>query len=90
MIQLVDDVEMPIEITPIACASCPSYVRALAEESAVAVQAVYEDPRALELASYLREHRIGALLDIPVVIPGELLGVVCHEHVGEQRVWERS
>src|SRR5690606_24935562 len=36
---------------------------------------------------YLREHRIGSLLDAPVRSAGELLGVICHEHVGPPRVW---
>jgi predicted signal transduction protein with EAL and GGDEF domain len=39
------------------------------------------------LATYLREHDIGSMLDAPVRIAGELLGVVCHEHVGPMRVW---
>jgi predicted signal transduction protein with EAL and GGDEF domain len=39
------------------------------------------------LSDYLRRHGIGAMLDAPVRIAGELLGVACHEHVGPVRVW---
>lgn len=39
------------------------------------------------LAEYLRAHGIGSMLDAPVRITGELVGVVCHEHVGPMRVW---
>ncbi|WP_202845127.1 putative bifunctional diguanylate cyclase/phosphodiesterase [Luteimonas saliphila] len=39
------------------------------------------------LGEYLRRHGIGSLLDAPVRSAGELLGVICHEHVGPPRVW---
>ncbi|HEX4335489.1 MAG TPA: PAS domain S-box protein [Polyangiaceae bacterium] len=71
-------------------ADCPAYVKALSEESAVAVSNVLEDPRTRELVPYMREHAVGALLDIPIVVPGSLLGVVCHEHVNGPRTWQRE
>ena len=40
-----------------------------------------------ELSGYLRAHGIGSMLDAPVRIAGELVGVACHEHVGPVRVW---
>ena len=40
-----------------------------------------------ELDDYLRLHGIGSLLDAPVRSAGELLGVICHEHVGAPRIW---
>jgi EAL domain-containing protein (putative c-di-GMP-specific phosphodiesterase class I) len=39
------------------------------------------------LGDYLARHRIRSLLDAPVRSEGELLGVVCHEHVGTTRRW---
>ena len=39
------------------------------------------------LGEYLHRHGIGSLLDAPVRSAGELLGVICHEHVGSPRVW---
>lgn len=39
------------------------------------------------LRAYLRRHDIHSLLDAPIRSQGELLGVVCHEHVGCARVW---
>jgi EAL domain-containing protein (putative c-di-GMP-specific phosphodiesterase class I)/GGDEF domain-containing protein len=39
------------------------------------------------LGAYLRRHDIHSLLDAPVRAEGQLLGVVCHEHVGSARVW---
>ena len=40
-----------------------------------------------DLQRYLRRHGIGSLLDSPVRLAGEVLGVICHEHVGGTRVW---
>ncbi|MGJ4730370.1 putative bifunctional diguanylate cyclase/phosphodiesterase [Luteimonas sp. SDU101] len=39
------------------------------------------------LGEYLQRHGIGSLLDAPVRSAGELLGVICHEHVGASRMW---
>jgi EAL domain-containing protein (putative c-di-GMP-specific phosphodiesterase class I)/GGDEF domain-containing protein len=39
------------------------------------------------LRTYLQRHDIHSLLDAPIRSQGELLGVVCHEHVGCARVW---
>jgi PAS domain S-box-containing protein len=90
VLQWIDDAEVAETGLSIPCQSCPAYVRALGEESAVAVHDVYDDARTLELSAYLREHRVSALLDIPIVIAGALLGVVCHEHVGGRRTWQAN
>ena len=87
-VHLLDDVEVGATNLSLAVTSYPAYIRALSDQSAIAAHNVYEDPRTQELAGYLREHKIGALLDIPIVIAGSLLGVVCHEHVGGERVWD--
>jgi two-component system, cell cycle sensor histidine kinase and response regulator CckA len=70
--------------------TCARYSEALAGTHALAVEDVSHDARTTELHDYLTEHRIGALLDVPIVIPGQLLGVVCHEHVGRPRTWHRE
>ena len=90
-IQLVDHVEhyesarQPVSLD---CSQCPTYVAALAQTHALAVEDVYSDARTSELEGYCREREVGALLDIPITIPGALLGVVCHEHVGGPRQWQ--
>ncbi|MEO6711312.1 MAG: PAS domain S-box protein, partial [Planctomycetota bacterium] len=70
--------------------SCPAYVQALKTEVALAVVDARTDPRTIELEPYLTQHGVGALLDIPLVVPGDLLGVVCHEHVGGARQWDED
>ncbi|MEY4582875.1 MAG: hypothetical protein RL701_7578, partial [Pseudomonadota bacterium] len=92
-IQLVDHLEVTgnaTESISIDCANCPTYVAMLSETHALSVEDVYANSATIELHEYLRERNIGALLDIPVHIPGSLLGVVCHEHVGGPRVWDRE
>jgi two-component sensor histidine kinase len=39
------------------------------------------------LESYLKPNRIHSLMDIPVRIEGEIIGVVCFEHRDTSRVW---
>ncbi|MBJ7575388.1 GGDEF and EAL domain-containing protein [Luteimonas sp. MC1828] len=39
------------------------------------------------LGEYLTRHGVVSLLDAPIRSEGELLGVVCHEHVGKPRTW---
>jgi PAS domain S-box-containing protein len=87
-VQLDDDVEVGASGLSFPLQSLPAYLRALGEHSAVAVHNVFEDARTQELTEYMREHRITALLDIPIVSAGDVLGVVCHEHVGGERVWD--
>ena len=71
-------------------ADCPGYVKALSttELGAVAVNDAWHDARTAELRPYLRTYNVGALLDIPILGPGTLHGVVCHEHVGGPRAWQ--
>ena len=90
IVQIEGGADVVVDGIGIKSADCPSYVQALTEESAVAVRDALEDPRTRELLPYLHEHDIGALLDIPIVVPGSLLGVVCHEHVKGPRTWQRE
>jgi signal transduction histidine kinase/CheY-like chemotaxis protein len=62
------------------------YVRALTTDL-LAADDVTADPRLRELRAYCDQLRIGALLDVPVIVDGEVLGVICHEHVGGPRAW---
>ncbi len=39
------------------------------------------------LRDYLRRHGIHSLLDAPVLVEGELVGVICHESTDQSRKW---
>lgn len=40
-----------------------------------------------KLQAYLQRHSVQSLLAVPVRSEGELLGVVCHEHIADAREW---
>ncbi len=72
--------------------NCPGYIRAITttELGAVAIDDAWSDARTADLRAYLRKYDVGALLDIPILGPGKLHGVVCHEHQGGPRVWQEE
>lgn len=67
----------------------PVYFQALAgEEYAIAAHDAHKDPRTREFArTYLSPLRIGAMLDAPIRQKGQVVGVLCSEHVGGPRRW---
>lgn len=66
----------------------PSYFAALHEARQIDAADAVADPRTREFAStYLEPLTIGAMLDAPIRIEGELRGVVCFEHIGGTRTW---
>lgn len=72
----------------VTAADVPSYFAALAQERVIAAGDAHSDPRTAELSrSYLGPLGIGAMLDAPIWVGGSVVGVVCHEHVGEARRW---
>ncbi len=69
----------------------PAYATALRERRAIVAPDAPSDPVTRELvADYLGPYRVGALLDAPLYVHGEVVGVVCHEHVGGPRDWTQS
>jgi len=67
----------------------PAYFKALEVGRVIAAHDAHTDPRTREFSgSYLSPHNITAMLDAPVRLGGEVVGVICHEHVGEDsRIW---
>ncbi|MFC6887998.1 PAS domain S-box protein [Halorubrum trueperi] len=66
----------------------PTYVEALETNRAIAVDDAADDPRTAELADeYLDAKGIGALLDGTLRSEGDVVGMICHEHVGGPREW---
>jgi PAS domain S-box-containing protein len=53
-----------------------------------AVHDALADPRTLDLVpGYLEPLGIGAMLNAPIRAGGQMIGIVCHEHVGGARRW---
>jgi len=64
----------------------PIYFRAMETEEIIHAANAMTDPRTCEFAeSYLGPQGITSLLDAPIHAGGQLVGVLCHEHVGEMR-----
>ncbi len=66
----------------------PRYFAALERGRSVVAHDARRDPDTSEFAeTYLRPLGITSMLDAPIRRAGQLVGVVCHEHVGPRRVW---
>lgn len=66
----------------------PLYFESLSKSLVLAADNAQLDSRTSELAeTYLRPLGIGAMLDVPVRLFGEMVGILCHEHIGEKRRW---
>lgn len=67
-------------------AAHPRYFHALTKSRVLAADDARNDPRTAEFrASYLEPLGITSMLDAPIRAQGELVGVLCHEHVGTRR-----
>ncbi len=67
---------------------CPAYFEALATNRPIVADRVLTHPATRHLAeNYLKPLGISSLLDAPVWVCGEVVGVLCHEHTGSPRDW---
>lgn len=74
--------------TRLTATQAPSYFAALERTLTLAAEDVLLDNRTQELLeTYLRPLGIGAMLDVALRDSGELVGVICHEHIGGPRSW---
>ncbi|MEZ4257230.1 MAG: GAF domain-containing protein, partial [Polyangiales bacterium] len=66
----------------------PKYFEALRAGRPIVATDAHTHPATSEFSDgYLKPNNIGAMLDVPVYVQGQLAGVVCHEHVGAERNW---
>ncbi len=73
----------------LAQADYPGYFAALEAGRVIAAGDAHRDPATREFSgNYLDDCGIGAMLDAPLRIGGQVVGVICHEHVGGSRHWE--
>ncbi|MCC7131197.1 MAG: response regulator [Gemmatimonadales bacterium] len=72
----------------IESAGCPRYFAEIQAGRTIIADDARTDPRTSEFTeSYLVPLGITAMMDVPIFGGGELIGVVCHEHVGGPRTW---
>jgi len=66
----------------------PDYFRALEDSCIIAADAARSDPRTREFADpYLDPLGIVSMVDIPIRRHGEIIGIICHEHTGQEKKW---
>lgn len=66
----------------------PNYFKLFETEKIIITSDVTEDPKTAELLEfYLKPFHIRALMDIPIRIEGEMIGVACFEHTYTPREW---
>lgn len=66
----------------------PMYFNLFETEKIIITSDVNIDQKTAEMREfYLHPHDIQALMDIPVRIEGEMIGVICFENVGAPREW---
>jgi PAS domain S-box-containing protein len=66
----------------------PAYFEALATKRPIVADRVLTNPATSSLAeNYLKPLGISSMLDAPVWVRGQVVGVLCHEHVGPARDW---
>lgn len=67
----------------------PEYFAAISGARSIAAHDARTDRRTSEFTErYLVPNGITSMLDAPVLLRGELYGVVCHEHIGLPRHWD--
>lgn len=67
----------------------PVYFETLEFERTLDAHNARQDPRTMELAaSYLKPQGIVSLLDAPIRLSGQMVGVLCIEQIGEPRAWQ--
>ena len=65
------------------------YFAALREQRTIAAHDAHADPRPSCFSlSYLSPLGINSMLDVPIWVNQDMVGVVCHEHVGPKRTWD--
>jgi len=75
----------------LSCEAAPAYFEAIEGLLVLAAEDAQNDPRTIELAEgYLKPLGIGAILDVPICEFGEIVGVLCLEHLGSPRRWSSA
>jgi PAS domain S-box-containing protein len=81
----VDDSFKGVELK---AAAAPAYFAALERKRPIVASDVLTHAATGGLLdSYLKPLGITSLLDVPVWVRGEVVGVICHEHIGPAREW---
>ncbi|MBV9642391.1 MAG: PAS domain S-box protein, partial [Verrucomicrobia bacterium] len=74
--------------TRLGFSDCPAYFEALATNRPIVADGVLTHRATSGLGeNYLKPLGISSMLDAPVWVSGQVVGVLCHEHTGPPRHW---
>jgi hypothetical protein len=66
----------------------PIYFEYIGQHRYISADDAVNDPRTAEFSeNYLKVNGISSMLDVPIWVHGNHVGILCHEHVGPQRHW---
>ena len=66
----------------------PLYFNLFETEKIIITKDTFNEPKIAELLEfYLKPNDIRSLMDVPIRIEGEMIGVICFENVGSPREW---
>jgi PAS domain S-box-containing protein len=66
----------------------PEYFRTLEDSCIIAADSARSNPRTREFTdTYLKPLKIVSMMDIPIRRRGEIVGIVCYEHTGQEKKW---
>lgn len=80
-----------VEKQTLSRADMPNYFKLFDTEKIIIAADAVHDPQTSELAeSYLIPHNIFSIMNIPIRIEGDMIGVLCFEHTKECRIWNQQ
>lgn len=66
----------------------PHYLKAMENSRILAANNSLSDMRTCEFAeSYLKPQGINSMMHVPIRLHGQMVGIICHEHIGPAREW---
>lgn len=71
----------------LAAENYPAYFRALESERTIAATDASHDPRTAAFTDYFGPLGVTSVIEAPIRRMGQLVGVVCNEHIGPPRTW---
>ena len=80
-----------IEALTISALDYPQYFSALKIERAILAHDAHIDSATSEFSEgYLTPLEISSMLDVPIRHKGEMIGIICCEHIGNKRQWSED
>ncbi len=80
--------DLHTESKPLVAAELPAYFQYLKQSRVISINDVYQHPATAEFTKdYLSGADIGAMLDGTIWLNNQVIGVICHEHIGGPREW---